>query len=197
MEAQPGGGNPLPGTLDDLMSWWQTGFPGDNGDQFKSRFDSLTIELVPSTCWESNLRNLVAPEVWSAVRQKVLARAGYRCEVCGAREARLDCHEIWRYEDGRQILDDIAALCRACHLTKHAGYAQVSGKMELVISQLMEVNGWDKQRAVAYLREKFDEWSQRSELEWKLDRGSLRKKMLDLGLEELVRSKSDEVVPSF
>jgi hypothetical protein len=63
----------------------------------------LTIELVPKTCWYSNLRNAMPRSSWDKVRKKVYADYGHRCGVCSAANVRLNCHEIWEYDDQRHI----------------------------------------------------------------------------------------------
>jgi hypothetical protein len=65
----------------------------------------LTIELVPATCWFSNVRTVLSPRQWDALRSAVYAAAGWRCEVCGGRGKRhpVDCHKVWGYDDARRI----------------------------------------------------------------------------------------------
>ena len=45
----------------------------------------LTVELVPRTCWLSNVRTLLSRLEWDTLRRLVYVRAGYQCEVCGGR----------------------------------------------------------------------------------------------------------------
>lgn len=51
---------------------------------------------------------------WRALRQRVIARGGGRCEACGARGA-LDVHHLHYRTFGREGLDDLMALCIECH----------------------------------------------------------------------------------
>ncbi len=53
---------------------------------------------------------------WAAIRQQVLARAGWRCQACGLRR-RLDVHHVVkRSQRGSDFaLDQLVALCRWCH----------------------------------------------------------------------------------
>ena len=62
----------------------------------------LAIELVPETCWYSNLRDVLPRPIWDKLRRQVYALSGYRCGVCGAHGA-LNCHEVWRYDDTTHI----------------------------------------------------------------------------------------------
>lgn len=137
----------------------------------------LTIELVPSTAWMTNVRSKVSVFEWDKIRKKCYTAAGNKCEVCGgsgrqqgARHA-VECHEIWLYEDEtkQQVLTGFIALCPRCHKVKHAGLAMVKGEMHIVLSQLKEVNGMSDEEALAYVEESFKLWRQRSEHKWSLD----------------------------
>src|SRR2546423_14926422 len=56
----------------------------------------LTVELVPSTCWYSNVRSHVPKAVWDGLRRQVGANPGNCCEICGGRGRRwpVECQEI-------------------------------------------------------------------------------------------------------
>jgi len=60
---------------------------------------------------------------WKAIRQQVLARAGWRCHACGVRR-RLDVHHVVKRSQGGSDfdLDQLAALCRWCHNQTDAPY---------------------------------------------------------------------------
>jgi hypothetical protein len=81
----------------------------------------LTIELVPSTCWYANLRDVLAPAAWNALRKQVIAESGSRCAICGA-GGHLHCHEVWDYDDAAhvQTLRGFLALCAMCHHVNHS-----------------------------------------------------------------------------
>lgn len=87
----------------------------------------LTVELVPKTCWFSNVRENVPRSTWDKLRKATYAAANYHCEVCGEQGSRhpVECHEIWRYHSKRfvQKLFGLVALCPACHEVKHFGLA--------------------------------------------------------------------------
>jgi len=61
----------------------------------------LTIEMVPESTWEKNLRNFLGPDKWRLIRKDVYWKANYKCQICGAEPDRgkLHCHEIWGYDD--------------------------------------------------------------------------------------------------
>ncbi len=60
---------------------------------------------------------------WKAIRQHVLARAGWRCQACGVRR-RLDVHHVVKRSHGGSDfdLDQLVALCRWCHDQTDAPY---------------------------------------------------------------------------
>lgn len=61
----------------------------------------LTIELVPETCWYTNVRSNVSTAEWELCKQFVRERSNNRCEICGSRGPRwpVECHEVWEYEE--------------------------------------------------------------------------------------------------
>jgi len=137
----------------------------------------LTVELVPSTCWYTNVRSNVPKAVWDRLRRQVAADAGQRCEICGGRGRRwpVECHEVWFYDDATKVqrLERLIALCPACHQVKHAGFASKQGRLGAVVGQLRKVNGWSFEDAELYLEAAFEQWSMRSRYQWTLDIGVL------------------------
>lgn len=133
----------------------------------------LTIELVPSSCWYSNVRSNVPRSHWDIIRKKVYALADYMCEVCGGVGKRhpVECHEVWQYDDTNrmQTLKRMIALCPGCHEVKHIGRASRIGRLANAIDHIMHVNSWDVEAAERYIAYQFDIWKKRSQHEWKLD----------------------------
>ncbi len=133
----------------------------------------LTIELVPQSCWYSNVRSHVTPEEWEGLKRITFKRAGYVCEICGGRGPRwpVEAHESWVYDDGRHIqkLVGLVALCPDCHEVKHMGLANVRGRREAATGHLAKVNNWSLETSQVYVEECFKVWMQRSEFQWELD----------------------------
>jgi hypothetical protein len=133
----------------------------------------LTIELVPQTAWYSNVRSNVSKAEWDVLRKACYKKAGYKCEVCSGKGPKhpVECHEIWEYDDEKytQTLMGLIALCPNCHSTKHVGLAQIQGRFDVVLNQLMTVNEMTKKEAEAYVNESFDLWEKRSKNKWELD----------------------------
>jgi hypothetical protein len=140
----------------------------------------LTIELVPKTAWYSNVRSNVTTAEWDVIRKECYKKAGYKCEVCSGKGPKhpVECHEIWEYNDEslKQTLLGLIALCPDCHSTKHVGLAQIQGRFEVVLNQLMTVNEITKEEAEKYVNECFDVWEKRSQNDWELDITILERK---------------------
>ena len=133
----------------------------------------LTVELVPQTCFFSNLRSNLSKKNWDMLRQQCYFRANYRCEIChSAGNGRsLECHEIWHYDDETHVqsLAGLVALCRDCHRVKHMALARKMGWQYQAEEHLAEINNWNQIQVSRYLDEVFDVFEQRSQHDWKLD----------------------------
>lgn len=133
----------------------------------------LTIELVPSTCWYTNVRSNVSPDRWDLIRRSVYRRARYLCEVCGGKGDQwpVECHEIWQYNDRLhvQTLTGFTALCPACHQVKHIGLAQINGKLDEAIKHFAKANGLKMNEAMDHIDQAFEKCTERSKYSWKLD----------------------------
>jgi hypothetical protein len=138
----------------------------------------LTIELVPQTSWYDNMRKVMPRTQWDKLRKRVYAEYGQRCGICGATEGRLNCHEIWEYDDTsyRQKLKGFIALCNFCHFVKHIGQAGIlaqEGKLdfEKVVEHFMKVNGCDRRAFEEHRQKAFEQWRERSKHSWNVDLG--------------------------
>jgi hypothetical protein len=133
----------------------------------------LTIELVPSTCWYTNVRSNVTKAEWDRIRNMAYKAAGNCCEVCGGRGYKwpVEAHEIWDYDDQErlQTLKRIIALCPDCHLVKHIGRAEATGQLSKALKHLMRINSWSKSDAEEYVAAQFELWAKRSKYQWRLD----------------------------
>lgn len=135
----------------------------------------LRIELVPSTCWWSNLRSELPAEQWAVCKRWSSQRASRRCEICGECGPRwpVECHERWQYlDDDRprvQRLVGLISLCPACHQATHMGFASVSGHLDQAMAHLAGVNGWTPEQCAAHLADSESVWESRSRYEWTLD----------------------------
>lgn len=133
----------------------------------------LRVELVPSTCWFSNLRSFLSAHRWRNLSREVAELGGDRCEVCRGRGRRhaVECHEVWLYDDDMRVqtLLRLQALCPMCHAIKHFGRAIKQNGQERALYWLAKVNGWDAATTDWYVDAVFRQWAQRSRVEWTLD----------------------------
>lgn len=139
----------------------------------------LNFELVPDSCWYSNLRSALPKEAWDRIRKKAYARAGGKCMLCGAPTARLEAHEQWEYDDekGVQKLKNVVAVCRACHEVIHIGRTQLMGREREASEHFMKVNGCTYAEYRKALGEANEKHRERSRREWQLDVSELNKFM--------------------
>lgn len=138
----------------------------------------LTIELVPASCWYSNVRSNVSKHQWDTLRHKVYLLAGNKCEVCAGTGKRwpVECHEVWHYDDDNHVqsLVRMIALCPLCHKVKHIGRASITGEYDISVAHLAKVNGWSNAQAREYVNEQFLLWNERSQYDWALDISKLK-----------------------
>jgi len=134
----------------------------------------LSVELVPSSCWFSNVRSEVSAATWKKLRQQTLEAASHSCEVCGDSK-KLECHEIFNYDDANhtQTLVRLQCLCKACHSVKHLGLAFAQNREQPALRRLARLNSWSSAKTDAYVQRVFALWQERSTHEWRLDLGSL------------------------
>ena len=133
----------------------------------------LTIELVPQTCFWTNVRSAVTAAEWDRIRKQVYQKALRVCEVCGGVGSThpVECHEIWHYDDKAhvQTLTGMIALCPACHEVKHFGRAESIGKGQKALKHLARVNHWTYSQADDYVEAQYRLWEERSKHQWTQD----------------------------
>lgn len=141
-------------------------FPGED----RAFGSGLFVDLIPRSCWFTNVRSAVVPADWDRLRRHVYQRARSRCEVCGV-SGRLEAHERWFYDPSgpTQTLRRLIALCPGCHETTHMGLAQIRGRADIARPHLMAVNRWGAKKADAHIEAAFAVWADRNTLVWALD----------------------------
>jgi hypothetical protein len=152
----------------------------------------LTIDLVPNSSRQADVRALMDEATWDRLRGEVSRQAGHRCEVCGASgaEVPVECHEVWSYDERTRVqtLLRMMALCPDCHQVKHMGSAAVPATSAPARAHLERVNGWMRLQTEAYISEAFREWQQRSQGPWTLDLEGLRPYLLREEYLQIVRA---------
>ena len=138
----------------------------------------LNFELVPDSCWYSNLRSILSPAQWDVVRREAYSRAGGMCMICGAPVKRLEAHEQWSYDEEKHIqkLENVVAVCKSCHEVIHIGRTQLMGEEERACAHFMKVNGCSYAEYRKALGEANAAHRRRNQVpEWKLDLSYLKK----------------------
>jgi hypothetical protein len=136
----------------------------------------LFVDMVPETCWFTNVRTCVCAQDWERLRRMITRRAGQACEICGATEDRalgrwLEAHERWAYNQntGVQALRRLICVCSDCHLSTHLGYANVTGHANEAIAHLRKVTGMTDTQVADHVSAAGDLWTHRSRRVWALD----------------------------
>ena len=140
----------------------------------------LFVDLVPRSCWFTNVRSCVSDRDWERLRRMITGRAGRRCEACGQPEDRsagrwLEAHERWAYDDAARVqsLRRLICLCTDCHRVTHFGLATVQGRDAQAVRHLRAVSGLSARDVDVLIEAAFELWHQRSRFDWALDLGIL------------------------
>jgi 5-methylcytosine-specific restriction endonuclease McrA len=107
----------------------------------------LRVELVPQTCWLSDVKSFMTDHFWRSLSRDIAEENGMRCEVCSdpGRQHAVECHEVWLYDNARRVqtLLRLQALCPMCHRVKHLDRTISNGYGDQACVRLARVNGWD------------------------------------------------------
>ena len=136
----------------------------------------LYVDLVPESCWFTNVRTCVSQRDWERLRRMITRRADHRCEICGRPEDSdsrrwLEAHERWTYDEatGVQALRRLICLCSDCHLVTHYGHARVTGREAQAFAHLRTVTGMTEDQADQHIDDAMRRWKARSNRAWALD----------------------------
>jgi Domain of unknown function (DUF5710) len=136
----------------------------------------LYVDLVPASCWFTNVRSCLDQRDWERLRRMVVERASHRCEACGRErepaEGRwLEVHERWLYQEPTavQVLRRLICLCTDCHTATHMGLAGLRGIAEGAKAHLAVVNKWTVDQVEEHVRAAFELFTKRSRTDWRLD----------------------------
>lgn len=139
----------------------------------KNTIMRLPIELVPTSCWYTNVRSNVSGATWARIQRQVAEQAAHRCEICGRQGVGhpVEAHEVWAYDDSLHIqrLMRLIALCPDCHGVKHFGRGLAQGSQRRLLAWFAHVNGLSAVQAVNIVIAAFNEQRQRSASSWSLD----------------------------
>lgn len=160
-----------------LEKYWQNPEPVRElvGEDRTFGGNQLFIDLIPSSCWFTNVRYCVHHSEWDRLRKFVYKRANYTCECCGVHTKiagiQLDAHERWSYDETTktQKLMRIIALCTDCHTATHMGLAQIRGVAKEAEAHICKVRQFTKEEFTAHEDEAWKLYSSRSKIDWNLD----------------------------
>jgi hypothetical protein len=132
--------------------------------------NELFVDLIPKTCWFTNVRSCVATTDWDRLRNHIYSRVNNKCECCNSDE-NIEAHERWDYDDKKLIqkLVRLVALCKKCHEATHMGLARVIGKGEKAKLHLKNVRQFTDKQCIKHIDNAFNKWRKRSEKNWDLD----------------------------
>ena len=135
----------------------------------------LTIDLVPASSWNQNLRSLLKPKMWENLRKETYKKYKFRCAFCKS-QGRLHAHEVWDYDDKNYVqkLVNIIALCSKCHEVKHIGFAGIQSSKgnlnyESLVKHFMMVNNCSRDIFKKHYNETFEKFEKRSHYDWTPD----------------------------
>ncbi len=131
----------------------------------------LAPDMIPESCWFTNVRSEISKSSWDLLRNKIYKRDNYRCVICGGKGNKwpVEAHEIWEYKNGVQALKNIASLCPACHQVKHFGLSQKRGLEKQCINKMMEVNNCNYFTTIKIINKTVEIWKERCLIDWELD----------------------------
>ena len=160
-----------------LRQWWASDdLPSTFAGEDRTFGSGLFVDLVPRSCWFTNVRSCVSQKDWERLRRVVVSRAGDSCEICGATrdpstKRWLEVHERWAYDESTrtQTLKRLICLCTDCHTVTHFGFAQVRGLGGQATAHLQKVTGLSRSGADSHINDAFDLWERRNALTWTLD----------------------------
>ena len=135
----------------------------------------LYVDLIPSSCWFTNVRYCVLPESWDKIRKLVYGRVGYKCECCDVNcikeKIPIEAHERWEYDytTHTQKLVRLVGLCKPCHQVTHYGLAKINGREKEAEEHLKKVRVFNEEELKEHIDIAWAIWNERNQYEWELD----------------------------
>ena len=159
--------------LDKLLEKWSLNTEPINliGEDRTYGGDELFIDLIPDSCWFTNVRYYVDPRDWDRLRKFIYERNENICECCGKYTKNLEAHERWDYDYDRKIqkLVRLLSLCNMCHTATHIGRAKQEHKGDIALEHLKKVRNFTHEEAIEHEKLAFQVWKKRNTITWNLD----------------------------
>ena len=135
----------------------------------------LYVDLVPKSCWFTNVRYCVNSDDWNIIRKQVYSRTRYTCECClincFQEKIPIEAHERWEYDylTRTQKLVRLVGLCKPCHQVTHFGFAISNGKEVEAFEHFKKVRNFSTEQAKEHIDIAYAIWNERNQYEWDLD----------------------------
>ena len=131
----------------------------------------LKIEPIPQFTWGFSLANKLPKEEWDELRQKVYRDANYECEICGATNRTLFCHEVWDFDlkKGIQRLVRLECCCEMCSDVHHYGRSKMvkpASYLQKLVDHWCKVNKKTRRDFSLYEKEIRDINYKRVDIPW-------------------------------
>ena len=143
--------------------------------------NELYVDILPKGS-NISLRRLLNDSDFSRLRNLLVKRVAYRCEVCGeecisSERKYLEVCEMFSFNFSTQAqrLERLVALCKPCYSTTRLLDKGVA------LEHLMDINGLDREDAKQHIYEAFDNWKGRSEIKWNVDLSIITNSGLQIG----------------
>jgi len=148
--------------------------------------NELFIDLIPRSCWFTNVRTSIKPSSWNILRKHIYERVNYICECCGCdtkiTKLKLEAHERWDYniDTKTQKLIRFVALCKMCHLTTHYGNARRIGYGEQAKTHIMNLRNFNETEFNGHYGTSIEVWEERNKYNWNLDLELIKNNNIEL-----------------
>jgi hypothetical protein len=143
--------------------------------------NELYVDILPKGS-NISLRRLLNDSDFSRLRNLLVKRVAYRCEICGeecisSERKYLEICEMFSFNFSTQAqrLERLIALCKPCYSTTRLLDKGVA------LEHLMDINGLDREDAKQHIYEAFDTWKGRSEIKWNVDLSIISNSGLQIG----------------
>jgi|688.fasta_scaffold26518_6 hypothetical protein len=133
--------------------------------------NNLFVDLIPTSCWFTNVRSSIHQKDWDRVRKHIYQRVNFICECCNINTKELEAHERWNYDNITKVqkLKRLVALCHQCHQATHMGLAQIKNKEIEATNHLKKVRNFSENECNLHISNAFNTWKERNKYDWTLD----------------------------
>lgn len=128
----------------------------------------LTGSLTPQPLWGSGPPEWFGDR-WDEMRALALGAAESRCDGCGRHAGHVEVALEYDDDTGVASATRLLVLCEGCELVVHHGLARVTGREEIALGHAAALNGWPPGEASGRWLLDSEEWSERSDRDWRLD----------------------------